>query len=41
MRVKRNGTIQAIRPEIEALRNKARFFISLPLEIKVLTAVGE
>jgi predicted nucleic acid-binding protein len=41
LRAKRNGTIQALRPEIESLRNKARFFISPSLEVRVLAAAGE
>lgn len=41
LRAKSNGTIQAIRPEIELLRSKARFFITLSLEAKVLAVAGE
>jgi hypothetical protein len=32
---------QATKPEIAALRSKARFFISASLEAKVLKAAGE
>ena len=41
LRAKSNGTIQAIRPEIELLRSEARFFITLSLEAKVLASAGE
>ena len=41
LRAKGNGTIQAIRPELELLRSKARFFIALSLEATVLAAAGE
>jgi uncharacterized protein len=41
LRAKREGTLEAIRPEIERLRTKARFFVSSSLEMKVLAAAGE
>lgn len=41
LRAKSNGTIQAIRPDIELLRSKIRFFITLSLEVKVLAVAGE
>ena len=41
LRAKRSGDLAVIRPEIDALRNKARFFISALLESKVLRAAGE
>ena len=41
LRAKRAGKIPALRPEIQALRNKARFFIAPSLESQVLTAAGE
>ncbi|MGA3238964.1 MAG: DUF3368 domain-containing protein [Bryobacteraceae bacterium] len=40
LRAKRAGKIGALRPEIQALRNRARFFIAPSLEAKVLTAAG-
>jgi predicted nucleic acid-binding protein len=41
LRAKFKGDIAALRPEIEALRSKARFFIAADLEHKVLFAAGE
>jgi uncharacterized protein len=41
LRAKRAGKIRALAPEIQALSNKARFFIAPSLEAKVLTAAGE
>jgi hypothetical protein len=41
LRAKHTGQITAIKPEIAALRSKARFFISASLEAKVLKATGE
>jgi hypothetical protein len=41
LRAKSAGKIGALRPEIQALRNRARFFIAPSLEAKVLTAAGE
>ena len=41
IRAKLAGHIAAIKPEIGALRDKARFFIAPSLEAKVLSSVGE
>ena len=41
LRAKKEGTISAVQPEIQALRAKARFFISKPLEARVLDLAGE
>ena len=41
LRAKSDGGIPALRPEIERLRTKARFFISKPLEAHILLAAGE
>lgn len=41
LKAKRCGNLQAIRPEIEALREKARFFLANSLEASVLAAAGE
>ena len=41
LRAKRLGEIPALKPEIETLRNKARFFIAPSLETKLLAAAGE
>jgi predicted nucleic acid-binding protein len=41
LRAKQAGTISAVQPEILALRAKARFFISKPLETRVLEMAGE
>lgn len=41
LRAKRSGHIPLVRPEIQALRNRARFFLSGSLEVEVLTAAGE
>ena len=41
LRAKRAGNIPAIRPEIDMLRSKARFFISLALEAKIIAAAKE
>jgi predicted nucleic acid-binding protein len=41
LRAKHSGELAVIRPEIDALRNKARFFISALLEAEVLAAAGE
>lgn len=38
LRAKKNGSIPAIEPEIQALRTKARFFISPSLEARMLSA---
>ena len=36
-----NGQIHAVKPEIEALRERARFFVSPDLERRVLDLAGE
>jgi len=41
LRAKRNGHISAVKPEIQSLRDKARFFVHPSLEAKVLAAAGE
>jgi predicted nucleic acid-binding protein len=41
LRAKQSGQIPAIRPEIQSLREKARFFIAPSLEAKLLAAAGE
>jgi predicted nucleic acid-binding protein len=41
LRSKRAGEIAAVKPEIDHLRSKAHFFISAPLEAKILAAAGE
>jgi len=41
LRAKRKGDIAAVKPEIDLLRSKARFFVSPLLEAKVLVAAGE
>jgi len=41
MLAKQSGHISAARPEIQALRAKARFFLSSTLEAEVLAAAGE
>ena len=41
LRAKRKGEIAAVKPEIDLLRSKARFFVSPLLEAKVLVAAGE
>ncbi len=41
LRAKRKGEIAAVKPEIDLLRSKARFFVSPSLEAKVLAAAGE
>lgn len=41
LRAKMNGQIQAVKPEIDALRAKARFFVSSNLERRVLELAGE
>lgn len=40
LRARRSGEIAAIKPEIDLLRSKARFFVSASLEAKVLAAAG-
>lgn len=41
LRAKRKGELSAVKPEIDRLRSKARFFVSSPLEARILTAAGE
>jgi uncharacterized protein len=41
LRAKQSGEISAVRPEIQALRAKARFFVSPMLEAKFLASAGE
>ena len=41
LRAKEDGAISAVQPEIRALRAKAHFFISKPLEARVLDLAGE
>jgi predicted nucleic acid-binding protein len=41
LRAKEQGAISAVQPEIQALRAKARFFISKSLEARVLDLAGE
>ncbi len=41
LRAKESGHITALKPEIQSLRNKARFFIAPLLEAKLLAAAGE
>jgi predicted nucleic acid-binding protein len=41
LRAKRTGHLHLVKPEIQALRNRARFFLSGSLEAQVLAAAGE
>lgn len=41
LRAKREGHIPALKPEIQSLREKGKFFIAPSLEAKVLAAAGE
>jgi uncharacterized protein len=41
LRAKRSGHIPLIKPEIQALRNRTRFFLSASLEAQVLSVAGE
>jgi len=41
LRAKKSGLISAVKPEVHALRTKARFFIASSLEARVLSAAGE
>jgi predicted nucleic acid-binding protein len=41
LRAKLDGTIQALKPKIELLRSKTRFFVAPSLEAIVLAAAGE
>ena len=41
LRAKQTGAIKAVKPEIQALRDRARFFVSAGLEARVLSDAGE
>lgn len=41
LRAKTNGQIHAVKPEIDTLRARARFFVSPDLERRVLDLAGE
>jgi hypothetical protein len=41
LRAKLDGQIPALKPEIQSLRNKAKFFIAPLLEAQVLAAASE
>ena len=41
LRAKNDGQIERIRPEVEALRTRDRFFVSARLQEQVLAAAGE
>ena len=41
LRAKQAGAIEAVKPEIQALRIKTRFFLSSSLEAAVLSSAGE
>jgi hypothetical protein len=41
LRAKKDGQIQAVKPEVEALRTRARFFVSPQVERKILDLAGE
>jgi predicted nucleic acid-binding protein len=41
LHAKVNGQIRAVKPEIDALRSRARFFVSADVERKVLDLAGE
>jgi predicted nucleic acid-binding protein len=41
LRAKRRGQIEAVKPEIEALRSRARFFVAPALEAAILAEAGE
>jgi predicted nucleic acid-binding protein len=41
LRAKREGQIPALKPEIQSLRTKGKFFIAPSLEARVLAAAGE
>jgi uncharacterized protein len=41
LRAKRSGHLPLIKPEIQALRNRTRFFLAASLEAEVLAAAGE
>ena len=41
LRAKRAGEIAGLKPEMDLLRSKAHFFVSLAIEKKILAAAGE
>jgi uncharacterized protein len=41
LRAKKDGHIQSVKPELELLRTRARFFVSPHLERKILDLAGE
>jgi predicted nucleic acid-binding protein len=41
LRAKKMGKVKAVKPEIDALKNKARFFIAPALEAAILAKAGE
>jgi uncharacterized protein len=41
LRARKDGQIQAVKPEVEALRTQARFFVSPQIERKILDLAGE
>jgi predicted nucleic acid-binding protein len=41
LRARKDGQIQAVRPELEVLRTRARFFVSPQVERKILDLAGE
>ena len=41
LRAKNDGQIQWVKPEVEALRTRARFFLPARLQEKVLEIAGE
>ncbi len=41
LRAKQRGQISAVKPELQSLRNRARFFIAPALEARILAAAGE
>ena len=41
LRAKQIGAIAAVKPEIQSLRDRARFFIAASLEARVLASAGE
>ena len=41
LRAENDGQIPSIKPEIEALRTRARFFLSARLQAKALAIAGE
>ena len=41
LKAKHNGHIPAVKPEIQTLRVKARFFLSQALEAAILSSAGE